>query len=68
MVAIIFLDKHTELKARPKLSDAVFNKEVYDAEITFLKYVWTIFLLINCVFVPIEVISENKCEKQSKKW
>lgn len=41
----LFTDsKYNEGKTRPKLTDAVFNKEVCNAEITLSHYTWIVLL------------------------
>lgn len=66
----LFTDaKHSEGKVRPKLTDAVFSKEVRNAEITFLKLIPIVCLLLNVLsFCAHKDISKGKCEEQSQKW
>lgn len=64
----ILLTDHNEGKIRPKLTEAVFNKEVCNAEISLLRRMDYLPLTNVLCFCLDKDISKGKCEKQSKKW
>lgn len=68
--------KHGEGKVRPRLADAVFNREVHTASLIFIFfeniYLCHNYLKIFCGFFFFSLLGKEfpkgKCEKKSKKW